>query len=292
MDWLATAHQSFLSGVPEYICRTSRIGLDTDEAQALQGWRDWIAHRWRAYVEELGPPRGISAEAPWSMRSEWTPDIRQIRRWAFTARRSRWPLLRNVVAESLRAVLEEQEVDRLPLPEEHAVLFELVCIVRVLRTLHPEPRAIRWLDRRASRNSIQVGDVSCRYQLPLQRSQVLGTSVFAPETRAAIERQSLRVPKYVDGLFRFREPRNGFVGVLMECKSGAQGPAAAIYQLQAYREALRPKLPGPLLIIGVVENQWLEEWGDQQLGSPGPGRDHWVFLPSAKLGQIATLLAP
>ena len=290
VDWLATAHQSFLSGMPEYICRTSRIGLGLEEAEALKGWRSWVASRWGRYVAELGPPPGGSAPMPWQADRGWSVDARQLRRWAFIARRSRWPLLRNVVAESLRAVFEEQAIDQLPLPEEHAVLFELLCIVRVLRAFEPAPRAIRWLDRSATRNRIEVPGVRCFYQYPINRDRVLGTVQFAPELRDAMVRQSLRVPKWVDGLFLFREPRNGFSGLLLECKSGSQGPANAVHQLKAYREALRGKMPGPLLVCGVVERRWLEEWDERQMGTPGAGQDHWVFAPVERLSEVVTRL--
>jgi hypothetical protein len=100
--------------LPEYVICSSGIGLSEAEHAALVGWQLWIAAEWFEYgrVVKVDPYDwgATPAEDPTEFTSE------QMRRWAHVARRSRWPLLRDVVAESLRPVLEPEELDRIPLP--------------------------------------------------------------------------------------------------------------------------------------------------------------------------------
>jgi hypothetical protein len=63
----------------------------------------------------------------------------------------------------------------------------------------------------------------------------------------------VNVPNRYDALVTFEEPRAGFSGILLEAKSGAQSFTDTVYQLKAYRAALRKTHPSPLLIWGVVE---------------------------------------
>ncbi len=61
------------------------------------------------------------------------------------ARRSRWPLLREVVAETFRAAVEPESIDRLPLPSGRDALFELLCAVRILDSLAGPSQQLRIL---------------------------------------------------------------------------------------------------------------------------------------------------
>src|SRR5262245_31567407 len=133
VDWLATAVQCAGSGNVEYVCRTSQTGLNEDEANVLAGWCGWAARRWGEHTAILGRPTNASQNPPWNPERPDAGEVGRLKRWAFLARRSRWPLLRSIVAESLRAVFEPQIIDQLPLPSDPATLFELVCLVRIMR---------------------------------------------------------------------------------------------------------------------------------------------------------------
>jgi hypothetical protein len=149
VDWVATAFVSAISGSPEYVCKTSKVGLSSEEQGALDGWLLWLGRLWAGYVKEVNPPPGAPQFVPWEVIETAPPALRQLQRWAYVAKRSRWPLLRNVVAETLRCVFEPQVLDAVPLPSDHATLFELVCIVRILQALEPAPTEIRWIDLNA-----------------------------------------------------------------------------------------------------------------------------------------------
>jgi len=291
VDWVATAFASATSGAPEYVCRASQLGLSDEERKALEGWQGWVADRWARYLESVGEPDGGS-RPPWD--PEGNPvEPRRVMRWAHTSRRSRWPLLRNVVAESLRATFEPQVLDQLPLPTDHATLFELLCIVRVLRFFNPEPSNIRWMDATAGQNTISTPILKCEFQHSIPRDQMLETAEFDHGLREAMERHRVSAPQWVDGLFEFNVPRKGLSGILLEAKSGAQGFRAAVFQLKCYRAALRVSHPGPMLVWGVVENEALalDDEARRQLGDaaePGRSTDLWVFSTAS---AIPTVLA-
>jgi hypothetical protein len=253
VDWVATAFVSVTSGSPEYVCKTSKVGLSPEERATLDGWLLWLGQRWAGYVQEVNPPQGAPESVPWKVMEGVPPTFRQLRRWAYVAKRSRWPLLRNVIAETLRCEFEPQLLDALPLPSDHATLFELVCIVRILRALEPAPREIRWLNIDVGQNTIATGLGTVHYQLTIGRSQVLAGSPFDQASAEAVQRFGVSVPGRIDGLFRFKKPWNGFAGILLEAKSGMQGPDAALFQLLCYARVLSRERMGPLLILGVTE---------------------------------------
>lgn len=279
IDWVATALSSTVTATPEYTCKASRAGLSLEEMQALTGWESWIAGRWRRHVDRLGTPPDAKGEPPWP--ADQVVELSLLRRWAHVARRSRWPLLRNVVAESLRASFEAEAVDALALPTERARLFELACLVRVLKAISPCPAALRWLDVESERNTVQVPGIRCRYQLHVPKEQVLEAPEYGGGLRQAALRHDLRVPQYVDALFEFEQPRGGFHGILLEAKSGGQEPSEAIWQLKCYRSALRDRLPGPLLVWGVTERPHSPGSEVLPLRSAGAGaeagEDLWIF---------------
>jgi hypothetical protein len=136
-----------------YICRASAAGLSTEEAGTLEGWRDWIGNRWRSYIKVVDAPTGAPNAVPWPIHDQNDLDDRCLRKWAFVAARSRWPLLRNVVAETLRPLFEPQLVNQLPLPADPATLFELVCVVRILKSLESPQEIVRWLDLEVGKNA-------------------------------------------------------------------------------------------------------------------------------------------
>jgi hypothetical protein len=98
VDWLRTALKRVTSGQPGYVSRASRTGLDPAEERALRGWMEWVSAHWAAYVKAVGVPEGAPQSLSWSSTDKdagaGRPDLSRLRRWAHTAKRSRWPLLR------------------------------------------------------------------------------------------------------------------------------------------------------------------------------------------------------
>jgi hypothetical protein len=283
VDWMATAFASATSAVPRYVCRTSMTGLNDDEASALAGWREWIGSHWKRYVADLGAPAGAPDTVPWTIRDENDYDDRLLKRWALSATRSRWPLLRNIVAETLRSAFEPQLLSQLPLPSEPATLFELVCLVRILRSLEPEPATLRWLDLDAGRNTIVLPGLTCHFQHSIGREVVLATTEFSPALREAIARHAVRIPQRIDALILFERPRRGFRGLLMEMKSGDQEYDRALHQLKCYRAALGSNLPGPFIVWGITETGDSGSWVRQEAPAlPVKGaEDLWLFSPAS-----------
>ena len=291
IDWLTSALLSAVSGREQYRTRSSTVGLTGLEREALLGWLQWLRYRWQAYVDIVGPPDGAAAIAFDVLPSVRTAfDHAELRRWAHTAKRSRWPLLRNVVAESLRPLLEPAALDRIPLPSEHPRLFELLCAVRVLRCLDPFPSAVRWLDLEAGSNKLAVAGARYSYQMALPRELVLSTYEFDHGLRDAFARHHVRVPSWVDGYVEFSRPLRGFFGILLEAKSGQQGFDACAYQLKVYRAAIKEKQPNPLLIWGIVEQSETEVDLPADFWSASRTEDVWLFSTADQVPAVMSVL--
>jgi hypothetical protein len=284
-DWIATAFASITAIQPLFVSRASQVGLSRSEQQALLGWQGWISRRWQDYVKDVGPPQDYPGELPWQVGLQVGPEprLQQLRRWAHTAKRSRWPLLRNVVAESIRCSLEPQELDQLPLPSDHATLFELICMVRIVNAVEDQPSFIRWLDASVNNNSVRLSNLIFHTQYHLQRQEVLVTYEFDHGLRESIRRYGLSVPQIVDGLLLFDRPRCGFSAVLVESKSGGQHPDASFYQLKCYRAALKRKISGRFLVWGITESMPTNAYH----GLVGEERDIdgdlWVFCSADQI---------
>ena len=143
VDWGRTLARGFTGANLEYVVRSTGVGIGPEEDAALAGWMRWIAEEWAPYSERFHLPTPTPARevlaALRSVDSGSPPTVDQLRRWAHVARRSRWPLLRDLVAESMRPSLEPAELDRIPLPTDRATLFELLCLVRIARRIAPPP---------------------------------------------------------------------------------------------------------------------------------------------------------
>ena len=296
-DWIASTFHTLTSGRRTYVSRASGVGLNGDEKDALLGWLEWLRAGWLDYASSVGTPEGIPAEVPWQPRQLPISyqEIPNLRRWAHTAKRSRWPLLRNVAAESLRAVLEPQSLDRLPLPSQPDVLFEILCLVRILRVFEPNPTHIRWLDLATGQNEVHLPGLKYSFQHSLARAEVLSTSEFGTDLRDAMDFYGLGVPTRADGLLRFSEPRAGFQAILVEVKSGSQSPDAAIYQLKCYRAALRKAFPQPIVVWGIVEQEWRESatsGGSYATSLPPahPNGDRWICSTADDIGETIAAL--
>lgn len=297
-DWVATAFHSLTSPRPVYVSRASSTGLKEEEHQALVQWLGWIHRRWAAYVGAVGVPEGSQTQLPWRPLPEALqeePDSRLLKRWAHTAKRSRWPLLRNVVAESLRCAIEPQELDQLPLPTDRAQLFELLCMVRILDAVTGTPEHVRWIDHRVNKNTVELPDVRYHYQYSLGQARVLATAEFDGGLREAVKGYDVAIPERADGWLEFRETRNEFRGILVEAKSGAQAPDATLHQLKCYRAALsdQPDSAGRLLVWGIVEEPWSKK---QDCAGPAgtfdpplseSPTDLWIFSTANEIHRIA-----
>ena len=252
-DWVRTALRRPTDPVPRFVVRASSSGLTDLEREALHGWRRYTADLWRGYTAELGVPAGAPETLPWQPEEEPEPvSPRQLHRWAQAARRSRWPLLREVVAETFRAAVEPESIDRLPLPSGRESVFELLCVVRLLDALHGPSGQIRLLGDGDDLAGIRLPGLTCLYQGWLGGERLSDEELGAPCV-SALERHGVVLPRRFDALVTFEKPRAGFHGILLEAKSGAQSFADTVHQLKAYRAALREQLPGPLLVWGLVE---------------------------------------
>jgi hypothetical protein len=293
-DWLASAFASLTSYRPTFVSRASKPGLNEDEREALLGWLQWVRVKWEEYTDAVGVPIGVIGNLPWVADDALLRgvDTRRLRRWAHTAKRSRWPLLRNVVAESLRCIFEPQELDRLPLPSDHATLFEMFCMVRILGTLEPVPDHVRWLDYETNRNRVELPGLTYHFQHTLPRDNVLGTAEFDHGLRKATERHEVRVPSRADGWLVFASPHAGFHAILLEAKSGSQPFDAAIHQLKCYRAALKPQAPGRILVWGIVEQaediELIKDSLDQlrEDASTRVHEDLWVFSSAEHIHNV------
>lgn len=296
VDWPRTLLRG-PSLVPEYVVRGSGIGLDDDEHDAALGWAAWIARDWSEHVDRFGSavptvdpstPKKLLALA--SNREAAAPE--QLRRWAHAARRSRWPLLRDLVAESLRTVLERDDVDHVPLPTDRARLFELVCMVRIASMIAPPPGELRWLDKESTANRMELLGATCLYQQHLSREAVLSTPEYGEGLAAAVELFGLRVPTYVDLAFEFAAPRSGVDGIIVEAKSGGQGFDASVSQLRTYRRA-RTRRPGArYLVWGIVENPPADapltraHLDVLRLAAASGNGDIWAFSGAEHVGDV------
>jgi hypothetical protein len=253
VDWGYTLARGPRQVQSEFVVRSSGIGLNEDESAALHGWVDWISNEWLEYSHNIG----IEAPLDWygfrvNEAASATPA--RLRRWAHTARRSRWPLLRAVVAESLRPVLEPEELDRIPLPSERETLFELLCLVRIAKCVSPAPRELRWLNAETTDNTIRLEGTTCCYQQSLDRDVVLATSEYAGSLGSAVRAFDVSIPRRIDLAFDFDTTWNGFDGLIVEAKSGSQGYDKTISQLRTYRAARSRRSGSRYLVWGIVED--------------------------------------
>lgn len=292
--WLASAHASVGSARPRYVCEVASAGLGDAERIALMGWCDWLAAGIRGFAGLLDEqtlrriePDVLALErlgAP--LHCQHDHGVR--RRWAHTARRSRWPLLREVVADSLRAESTPIQIERLPLPADRATVFELLCLVRALKVLAPAPRRLRWLVQ--GQNRIAVDGLHATFQRSFRAQELTAAMRLSPVAGAAMTVFAVRQPKITDLILHFEAPRNGFDGVLIEAKSGGVQYRDAVWQLQVYRRALEAIRPRRMLVMGVSENpnqgrltpEQLE-WIGSHAATPG---DVWAFCGAADIAGV------
>lgn len=238
VDWQRSLSASAGQAAMVYVQKTSQAGLGADERAALQTWIAWITIGWRQHCAAVGElDLAATAELEQLCPPERFGDELALRRAAHVARRSRWPLLRILVAESLRAKLEPEELDRLPLPAEHDKLFELLCLVRMAAAMHPAPQSLRWLDLEMSDNCVRLPSAACKYQRKFKKE--VTRQAFCEAAVRGFDAFGVAVPSIADLLWQFPDPRGGWDGVLVEVKSGGQDFNAGVEQMRVYAQAVR-----------------------------------------------------
>jgi hypothetical protein len=198
--------------------------------------------------------------------------------------------LRGIVAESLRPVLEPEELDRIPLPSDEAKLFELLCLVRIARCIAPPPHELRWISADVAGNTISLDGTRVYYQQSLDRERVLATYKDEGALRPAVDLFHLRVPRFVDLAFEFETNRAGFDGIIIEAKSGSQQYENTLPQLRTYRAA-RTRAPGHrYLIWGIVENPDRPDISHEGLRrllvDANQSADAWVFSSANAISLV------
>lgn len=294
VDWLASAQLAVQGGRRRFVAQVSGVGLSRDEATALRGTCDWLAVGIDAFAGLLDHETTTGLARPLAqlqalgapLRRRHDPAVR--RRWTRVALRSRWPLLREVCATALRAEHEPVELDALPLPQEVPPLFELLCLVRVMRTMVPRPATIRWLAS-ADGNRLRTPGTEARIKRHFGLENVRRAAGLPEALAAAIRRFAVRLPVEADIVLRFEPPRSGFDGILIEVKSGGPQYKQTVMQLQTYRRALGI---GRFLVLGVVEHPRQGSITDAQLdwiraqANATPPRDVWAFTAADDLPAI------
>jgi hypothetical protein len=296
VDWPQTLSRGVASAVQEYVVCSSGVGLGHDEHSALVGWQEWILAEWRAYCDrfDLDPlEQDLSVVGADSEPRE--ASLEQLHRWAHLARRSRWPFLRDVVAESIRTAIEPDDVDRIPLPVERSTLFEMLCLVRLLKALAPGAEEMRWLDHELNNNTLTAPGMECNYHWHLDADRVLACTELSGGLAEATRQFGLRVPQFVDIAIHFKEPRGGFDGIIVEAKSGSQSFWDAMPQLKVYRAAFPRRRRARYVLWGIIEQsdrkQSLQDdlsWLRKQ--SQDNSDDLWVFSGAEHIAPIANAL--
>lgn len=298
IDWAHTFARGPVGVHAEYVLRSSGIGLGEEEHAALRGWTRWIAAEWVPYAERFGltlpTPAQRWFEAVAVQDCQGPASVEQLRRWVYIARRSRWPLLRDLVAETLRVALEPDALDHIPLPIDRPRLFELLCLVRIARRIAPPPDELRWLDLEMTANKLILTGATCWYQQALEREAVLNTPDYEGLSEVASV-FGLRMARHIDLAFDLDPPRHGINGIIVEAKSGSQGFDAAVAQLQVYRRSRPRGANHRYLVWGIVEkapgNTITEaqlDWLRREIDS-GSG-DVWAFSAAESIGAVLELL--
>jgi hypothetical protein len=284
IDWCRTIARG-PAYPPEYVTTTSSVGLPEQELSSLKGWLRLIVREWHAYTESVDVFHHTGMKqlellahdfGSHDARSDTEPPVTH---WAHLFRRSRWGILRNVVAESLRPFVESEEIDQLPVPSEREVRFELLCLVRIARTLIHVPGCIRWLQLGLAHNSLNIDKLRIEYQLTVDADDCRRGLSTSDAMLAALRHFDIAVPREPDLLLTISSLHSEFEQILVEAKSGSQPVSAAFFQLRAFSSALTPKR-GRRLIWGIAEAALPLSPADlafitQQVRSAN--RDVWVF---------------
>lgn len=292
VDWGRTLARGPQGLNQEFVVQGSRIGICDEERAAILGWIRWLESEWRTYSQQVGIPYARLFPSLHALHdSEATPaPMFTLKKWAHVARRSRWPILRDVVAESLRVVLEPQDLDSLPLPADPSRLFELLVLTRVARALTRTPESIRWLDAEATENTVHVGDLRLRIQQSVDRAVLLRSGEYQPELAGALSQFDVPLPERMDLVVTFQNgSRAGFAGIIIEAKSGSQTYGHALEQLRAYRAGYPRGGNERFLVWAVTEHAGPlapadRSWIRDQCATGSA--DVWVFSSAASVQDL------
>jgi hypothetical protein len=245
------------------VVRAGRIGLGDDERDALLGWLGFALAEWRTFATRwscaISTSDRAALDALTALAAGGAPPVAARRtRWARVATRSRWPLLRELVAPSLRALDEPRDIISLPLPDSDDRLFELVVLALVADALGATWSEVRWFTARALAEDrarhVHIDALSVVWQASLDRGAVLGASIDA-ELIPVVDDWGLRAHTNIDLLFNVRTIAHvPFDRIAVEVKSGDQGWSDGFWQLRAYGRTLRQTAPGErILALCVAE---------------------------------------
>ncbi len=307
IDWERTIALGPRVHAREYVTVTSRVGLSDDERLALLGWSAWVLELWPKWCDQISAlPAKRSAASPlakWlagNARSRSSPERALLNRWAHVAARSRYPLMREFIARTLWAWLKpEQEIDRLPLPGKRDILFQLYAAVCIARVLRPRPRAVRWIHRKSDSNQGDAGQVEdgglvIKYELSFASKDVVAAPLFPKAAIAGLSRHDVDCGRRLDVLITLpHDPPLSWKYILVEVKSGREGPRDAVLQLLQYRQALSSNCDGAFVLWGMGEGEAWDKNGavDSLKSEPlRAGEDVWVFsTPESAASMLAAL---
>lgn len=286
VDWMKTYLRSGGNRPREFVVQSSGMGVSQLEWDSLCAWCAWITPVWSAHAQAWGPSTssGHAAflEETGDMRLRGLPhmDGEFRKKWLRITMRSRWPLLRNIVAESLKCMEVDETIDRVPLPKTRSDVFELLGMVRLIRLFQPDPLDLGWLAKNTGHTlSFPNGTFNCKTFW--NRQAVIDHAYGEGGLPGAMRHYNLRVHCQPDLLCSFTADNGGFTAMIVEFKSMALKFSDALHQLRMYRAAAKAQGHGlgRLILWGIVENEtslsnerraWLRE---QVKGSD----DIWVF---------------
>ena len=283
IDWTRTYARSGGATPREFVAQSTGIGISDAEWAALCGWSVWLCQVWAPFAatwnkRDAGHETFLS-ETEDLRRSGLAPMNEALRlQWLRTALRSRWPLLRNVVAETLKCLEQDETLDKVPLPKGKEQVFELLGMVRLIKVFQPAPPYLHWLTK-PSGQALRFAEGTFDCHNSWSREAVVQAAYQDEGLPSAMKQFDLRVHCRPDLLCRFTPAKRGFAGMIVEFKSGKQGFSDALHQLRMYRETRKAQDSGRLILWGMVEQEtgiseerrtWLREQVESQ-------EDIWVF---------------
>ncbi len=159
-----------------------------------------------------------------------------------------------------------------------------------------DPGGIRWIDQNVEKGSVRIPGIEYDYQHTFAPDEVTSTAIFNDGLREAQALYKPLLHQRMDGWARFERPRNGFVGLVLEMKSGNQNLHAPIFQLKCYREALRRRCPEPMVVWGIFERPLGEAMFERvakeltaTVASPAR-RDVWVLSTADEIPSVLEAL--
>ncbi|HWL85432.1 MAG TPA: hypothetical protein VNO21_06500 [Polyangiaceae bacterium] len=299
VDWTTSAILSLAGTGRVYRVRSTQNGLSDQEQRCLIRWMSWIRRQWHVYATQVPAHLGMRDALPWNEEKGKPEDNASLRNLAQVAAKSRWPLLRDVIAETLRHIHEPNTLfDAIPLPKKHAQAFQLLCMTRMLRVICPEPEHIRWIDPTSvEKNTVVVQGCSYTHEHSLAKGTALKSEALERGLRDAMARHGVHCPERIDGFLKFDTPLRGFTGILVEAKSGAEEFKDTVHQLRFYRAAMREIESGPLIIWGITEQRESPEQANRAydelkriMATRSLEDEVWVFSGADDVERITSLL--